>query len=124
MSELRSDLPDPEREELITAFREVLMNAMEHGAGFNPELVVDVSAIRSQRAIVYYFRDPGPGFDPEDLPHAAVSNIPENPIGHIEYREARGMRPGGFGIILTKQLVDEVIYNEIGNEILLIKHTS
>jgi anti-sigma regulatory factor (Ser/Thr protein kinase) len=33
------------------------------------------------------------------------------------------MRPGGFGIMLTKQLVDEVIYNEIGNEVLLIKHT-
>ena len=53
---------------------------------------------------------------------AAVSNTPENPIGHIEYREAHGMRPGGFGIMLTKQLVDEVIYNEIGNEVLLIKH--
>jgi len=44
-------------------------------------------------------------------------------IAHIEYREAHGMRPGGFGIMLTKQLVDEVIYNEIGNEVILIKHT-
>ncbi len=123
MSELQSDLPDPEREELITAFREVLLNAMEHGAGFNPELVVDVSAIRTQRAIVYYFRDPGPGFDLKELPHAAVSNTAQNPIAHIEYRESRGMRPGGFGIMLTKQLVDEVIYNEIRNEVLLIKHT-
>jgi anti-sigma regulatory factor (Ser/Thr protein kinase)/ActR/RegA family two-component response regulator len=122
MSELRSDLPDPEREELITAFREVLLNAMEHGAGFDPELVVDVSAVRTRRTIVYYFRDPGPGFNRENLPHAAVSNTPENPIEHIEYREAHGIRPGGFGIMLTKQLVDEVIYNEFGNEVLLIKH--
>jgi DNA-binding response OmpR family regulator len=124
MTELSSDLPDTEREELITAFREVLLNAMEHGAGFNPELVVDVSAIRTQRAIVYYFRDPGTGFDPENLPHAAVSNIPENPLEHLQYRETHGMRPGGFGIMVTKQLVDEVIYNEICNEVLLIKHTS
>jgi DNA-binding response OmpR family regulator len=124
MTELSSDLPDTEREELITAFREVLLNAMEHGAGFNPELVVDVSAIRTQRAIVYYFRDPGSGFDPENLPHAAVSNIPENPLEHLQYRETHGMRPGGFGIMVTKQLVDEVIYNEICNEVLLIKHTS
>lgn len=122
MSELRSDLPDPEKESLITAFREVLLNAMEHGAGFNPELVVEVSAIRSQRAITYYFRDPGPGFNQQNLPHAAASNTPENPIGHLEYRNAHGMRPGGFGIMMTKQLVDEVIYNEIGNEVLLIKH--
>lgn len=122
MSELRSDLPDPERESLITAFREILLNAMEHGAGFDPELVVEVSAVRSDRAIVFYFRDPGPGFNRKSLPHAAISNTPENPIGHLEYREAHGMRPGGFGIMLTKQLVDEVIYNEPGNEVLLIKH--
>jgi len=109
--------------QLITAFREVLLNAIEHGAGFDSDLTVEVAALRTQRSIVYYFRDPGPGFNRERLPHAAGSNTIENPIAHIEYREAHGMRPGGFGIMLTKQLVDEVIYNEIGNEVLLIKHT-
>jgi anti-sigma regulatory factor (Ser/Thr protein kinase) len=122
MDELKSDLPDPEREALITAFREILLNAMEHGAGFNSELVVDVSAVRSQHAIVYYFRDPGPGFNREDLPHAAISNTPDNPIAHMTYREEQGLRPGGFGMLLTKQLVDELIYNESGNEVMLIKH--
>ena len=122
MDELKSDLPDPEREALITAFREILLNAMEHGAGFNPELIVEVSAVRSQHAIIYYFRDPGPGFDREDLPHAAVSNPTENPIAHLEVREAQGLRPGGFGILITKQLVDELIYNERGNEVMLIKN--
>lgn len=122
MDELKSDLPDPEREALITAFREILLNAMEHGAGFNPDLVVEVSAVRSQHAIVYYFRDPGPGFDREDLPHAAVSNAPDNPIAHMAYREEHGLRAGGFGMLLTKQLVDELIYNERGNEVMLIKH--
>jgi anti-sigma regulatory factor (Ser/Thr protein kinase) len=34
------------------------------------------------------------------------------------------MRPGGFGILLSKQLVDELIYNEAGNEVLLVKHTA
>jgi DNA-binding response OmpR family regulator len=96
MSELSSDLPDTEREELITAFREVLLNAMEHGAGF----------------------------DPENLPHAAVSNISKDPLEHLQFRETHGMRPGGFGIMIANQLVDEVIYNEFCNEVLLIKHTS
>ena len=122
MTELRSDCPIPEKEGLITAFREILLNAIEHGAGFDSDLTVEVAALRTQRAIVYYFRDPGPGFNRERLPHAADSNTIENPIAHIEYRESQGMRPGGFGIMLTKQLVDEVIYNEIGNEVLLIKH--
>jgi hypothetical protein len=34
------------------------------------------------------------------------------------------MRPGGFGVLLAQQLVDEMIFNEFGNEVLLIKHVS
>jgi anti-sigma regulatory factor (Ser/Thr protein kinase) len=37
-------------------------------------------------------------------------------------RAERGMRPGGFGILLAKKVVDELIYNERGNEVLLIKY--
>ncbi len=124
MTELSSDLQDPDRTALLIAFREILLNAMEHGAGFDPDKVVEVSAIRTERAIVYHFRDPGPGFRGKELPHAAFSNPPENPLEHIEYRMAQGMRPGGFGILLAQQLVDELIFNEPGNEVLLIKHTA
>ena len=124
MTELRSDLGDPDRTDLLTAFREILLNAMEHGAGFDPEKVVEVSAIQTERAIVYHFRDPGPGFRGKELPHAAASNRPESPLGHVEYRMAQGMRPGGFGILLAQHLVDELIFNETGNEALLIKHTA
>src|SRR6185503_4702605 len=124
IAELNSDLPDPDRTSLLTAFREILLNAMEHGAGFDPEKVVEVSAIRTEGSIVYHFRDPGPGFRGKELPHAASSNPPDNPLGHIEYRMAQGMRPGGFGILLAQQLVDEMIFNEPCNEVLLIKHVS
>jgi hypothetical protein len=33
-----------------------------------------------------------------------------------------GMRAGGFGILITRALVDELIYNDAGNEVLLIKY--
>ncbi len=115
---------DPEREGLILAFREILMNAMEHGAGFDPDKIVEVAAIRTARALQFHFRDPGPGFSFDNLPHAAVSNQPEDPLAHVEVRVAQGMRPGGFGILMTRQLVDEIIYNESGNEVLLIKHAA
>lgn len=95
---------------------------MEHGAGFDPEKVIEVAAIRTRRTIVYHFRDPGPGFRSKQVPHAAIYNPPENPLAHVEYRMAQGMRPGGFGILLGQQLVDELIFNEPGNEVLLIKH--
>jgi anti-sigma regulatory factor (Ser/Thr protein kinase) len=124
MTALRADVEQKVREDLLTAFREVLMNAMEHGAGFDPEKVVDVSAVRTERAVVYYFRDPGSGFDAEMLAHAAIGNPTADPIAHLERRAAQGLRPGGFGILLVRKLVDEVMYSETGNEVLLIKHLS
>ena len=32
------------------------------------------------------------------------------------------MRPGGYGVMLAKHLVDELIYGEKGNEVLLVKY--
>jgi anti-sigma regulatory factor (Ser/Thr protein kinase)/ActR/RegA family two-component response regulator len=124
MTEFRSDLEDPDRSTLLTAFREILLNAMEHGAGFDSEKVIEVNAVRTKRAIVYRFRDPGPGFRGKPLSHAAINNPPDNPVAHFESREAQGLRPGGFGILLAQQLVDELVFNEMGNEVLLIKHTA
>lgn len=123
IEELKLDLPRQERGGLITAFREILLNAMEHGAGFDPEVVVEISIIRTAEAVFYHFRDPGAGFSRKDIPHAAIANPPDNPIAHSAVRELHGMRPGGFGILLAKKLVDELIYNEQGNEVLLIKQT-
>jgi anti-sigma regulatory factor (Ser/Thr protein kinase)/CheY-like chemotaxis protein len=121
MSEYRHDLPEDDRDSLMIAFREMLMNAMEHGAGFDPEKVVNVTAVRTERAIVYHFRDPGPGFSREQLELSALSNTEADPIAHIQRRTDMGLRPGGFGILLAKQVVDEMFYNERGNEVLLIK---
>jgi len=36
--------------------------------------------------------------------------------------EAQGLRPGGFGLLLAKKLVDELIYSEHGNDVLLVKY--
>jgi anti-sigma regulatory factor (Ser/Thr protein kinase)/ActR/RegA family two-component response regulator len=121
MSEYRRDLPEEDRESLIMAFREMLMNAMEHGAGFDAEKVVSVTAIRTDRAIVYHFRDPGAGFATTTLERSALSNSDADPIAHLERRAGMGLRPGGFGMMLAKQVVDEMFYNERGNEVLLIK---
>lgn len=119
--ELGSQLPEETRIEMISAFREILLNAMEHGAAFNPEQVVDVTGVRTARSMVIYVRDPGAGFRRESLDHAAIAN-PDDPAAHIAKREAEGMRPGGFGMLMAQGTVDELIYNEIGNEVLLIKY--
>jgi anti-sigma regulatory factor (Ser/Thr protein kinase) len=122
LDELSKELPAGDRDALLLAFREILMNAMEHGGNFDPGQVVEVSAVRTKRTIVYYVKDPGPGFDRDGLPHAAVSNPPDDPVAHIMARAAQGLRPGGFGLLLARKVVDELIYSERGNEVLLIKY--
>ena len=124
LSELAREIPDIDRDNLLGAFREIVLNAMEHGAGFAADQVIEVAAVRTQRAIVYYVKDPGPGFSPGYLPHAAISNPPEDPLAHVEARTALGLRPGGFGLLIAQRVVDEMMHSEKANEVLLIKHTA
>ena len=120
--ELSAQLPVDARQEIIQAFREILMNAMEHGAKFNPEQVVEVNAIRTARTMVFRVRDPGAGFRKEAVTHAVHSNSPDDPTAHIAQRHQEGMRAGGYGLLLAAGTVDELIYNELGNEVILIKY--
>jgi anti-sigma regulatory factor (Ser/Thr protein kinase)/ActR/RegA family two-component response regulator len=115
-------LPAPEREAVGTAFREVLMNAIEHGAHFDPGQHVEITYVRTKRAIACRVKDPGRGFSLAELQHSALTNPPDEPLHHLEARKRVGLRPGGFGILLAKHVVDEVIYGETGNEVILIKY--
>ena len=114
-------IPQADKEQVVIAFREILINAMEHGAHFNPSQHVEISFIRSRRAIACRVKDPGQGFSLEELRHAAISS-PEDLFGHVAVREVLGLRPGGFGMLLAKKLVDELIYNEQGNDVVLVKY--
>jgi ActR/RegA family two-component response regulator/anti-sigma regulatory factor (Ser/Thr protein kinase) len=123
ITELQPATPSTDRDLLMSAFRELLLNAMEYGAGFDAEKVVEVTAARTARAIVYHFKDPGAGFDRGDLAHAAASVSPEAVMAAAAQRVERGLRPGGFGMLIARQVADEIVYNESGNEVILIKHT-
>jgi anti-sigma regulatory factor (Ser/Thr protein kinase)/CheY-like chemotaxis protein len=117
-----SDLPDVETEEVATAFREILLNAIEHGGNFDPSQHVEIGYVRTRRMVICRVKDPGRGFSISELKHAAVTNPPEDPFQHMSVREERGLRPGGFGILMAKKLVDELLYNEQGNEVILVKN--
>ena len=122
LREMGMTLPAAERENIAAAFREILLNAIEHGAGNDPNKRVAITYVRAERALLYYVRDPGKGFSFQELAHAAVSNPTNSTIEHTKVRERLGLRPGGFGLLMTRQLVDEMIYSETGNEVLLIKY--
>ena len=122
LREMRTGIPPAEEENIAMAFREILFNAIEHGGGSDPQKTVAITYVRAEKAILYRVRDPGKGFSFEKLPHAAVSNPVDSPLDHTNVREHLGLRPGGFGIFMTRAMVDELIYNEAGNEVLLIKY--
>jgi len=117
-----AELPNPERNAVGMAFREMLMNAIEHGGRLDPAQQVEISYLRVCHMVSCRISDPGEGFTLDEIPHAAIANPADDPLRHIEYREAKGMRPGGFGVLVTQRLVDELVYNENGNEVVLIKY--
>jgi len=67
-------IPEADREAVSAAFREVLLNAMEHGGQFDPSHYVEISFIRASRAIALRVKDPGQGFSLDELRHAAINS--------------------------------------------------
>jgi anti-sigma regulatory factor (Ser/Thr protein kinase)/ActR/RegA family two-component response regulator len=118
-----ADLPELERTQVATAFRELLLNAAGHGAGFNPEEYIEISYIRSKQAIACRVTDPGAGFDLTDRSKSWLAN----PLEQVPKRDSLSDRGDGlysksYGILLAQHLVDELIYSEQGNEVILIKY--
>jgi anti-sigma regulatory factor (Ser/Thr protein kinase) len=117
-----ADLAGELGEQLALAADELLRNAIEHGCHESSQCSVEFTYIRTPRMIQFQIRDGGRGFAMNTVEHAAINNPPEEPLKHAHYRTEKGMRPGGFGIMLVKQIADELIYNEAGNEVLLLKY--
>jgi CheY-like chemotaxis protein/anti-sigma regulatory factor (Ser/Thr protein kinase) len=122
LAHLDASLDPAVRESTAYAFRELLLNAIEWGGRLDPNRKVRIACLRSKRMLMYRIADPGPGFSLEDLPHAAVGQNPDTPIAHMEVREAKGLRPGGFGLLTVRASVDELLYNEKRNEVVFVKY--
>ena len=119
-----STLSEEEKEDVISAFREILLNAMEHGGRYDPSQYVEVGFFRGRHVMICRVKDPGEGFSLEEVRHAAFNCSPEDLLSHMTVREEQGLRPGGFGVLLANKLVDEVVYNERGNDVLLVKYVN
>src|SRR5512133_2699865 len=122
MMKLEADLPDGVRETIASSFRELLLNAVEWGGQLDPNRKVRIASVRSPRMLMFRIADPGPGFSFEKLTHAAIGHSESEPIAHMSVRETRGIRPGGFGIVMIKAAADELLYNEAQNEVIFVKY--
>jgi two-component system, OmpR family, response regulator len=120
MMQLEAGLSEEVRTAVAQAFHELLMNAIEWGGKLNPKRKVRISYLRAKRMLLYRIADPGPGFKFADLDHAAITH--NDSIEHGLIREKKGLRPGGFGLVLVQAKVDELLYNEAQNEVVFVKY--
>lgn len=104
--------------QLRQAVMEMAQNAIEWGNLHQSDRLVNITYRVYEDRIEIVVRDQGTGFDLNNLPHAA---IPDDPFSHLDVRDKLGLRAGGFGLMICKGMVDELRYNDAGNEVTLIK---
>jgi PAS domain S-box-containing protein len=121
VARLGADLPPAVVESVGDAFRELLLNAIEWGGRLDPNRKVRIACVRTNRVLIYRIADPGPGFKLENLDHAAIAH-PGDPLEHMKIREEKGLRAGGFGLLMVRAKVDELVYNEKQNEVIFMKY--
>ena len=119
---LGAGIPEAVLDSVAFAFRELVMNAIEWGGRLDPSRKVRITCVRTERMLMYRIADPGPGFAFDNLDHAAVAH--DNPIEHVLVRDAKGLRPGGFGVMTVRAIGDELVYNQKQNEVIFIKYLS
>ena len=118
---LGADLPLDVIESVSDAFRELLQNAVEWGGQLDPQRKVRIACVRTNRMLIYRIADPGTGFRLESLDHAAIAH-PDDHTEHARIRDEKGLRAGGFGLLLVRAKVDELVYNEKQNEVIFMKY--
>lgn len=103
--------------DLVLAVDEAVTNIIVHGYGGQPDTPgnVELELTREEADVVVSIRDKAPAFDPTRVPAP-------NLVQPLEKRS-----PGGLGIYLIRQYMDEVSYRTTpdgSNELILKKATS
>jgi DNA-binding response OmpR family regulator len=103
---------------LRQAVMEMAQNAIEWGNRHQSDRLVNITYRVYDDRVEIIIRDQGQGFDRGNIPHAAAS---DDPFSHLDVRDKLGLRSGGFGLLICEGMVDELRYNDVGNEVTLIK---
>jgi serine/threonine-protein kinase RsbW len=98
----------PAASNIFIALDEALTNAIRHGNAEDASKKVHIRAEISTRAANFTVRDEGPGFDAKSVPDPCH---PHNLF-----------KPSGRGLMLIQHIMDEVSFNERGNEVTMVKY--
>ena len=100
------NIPDDVYGNIMIAVTESVNNAIIHGNKLNKDAAVALSVYDESDSFCFSVTDDGNGFDYHNLPDPTS---PEN----IE-------KENGRGIFLMRNLADDVEFNELGNEVLVL----
>ena len=100
-------LINPERSNLFIALDEAFVNAVKHGNKSDVSKLVRITADLSAKEARFTIEDEGEGFRVADIPD------PRDP--------ANLFKASGRGVLLIYNIMDEVMYNERGNSLTMIK---
>lgn len=100
----------PDQSNLFVALDEAFVNAVKHGNKFDPSKLVRITAEVSKAEAKFTVEDEGDGFDVNSIPDPLD---PENLF-----------KTSGRGVLLMYNIMDEVMYNDRGNRLTMIKKAS
>ena len=89
------------------AVEEAVTNAIKHGNKFDPRKLVELTFDVGPRRTIVMVADQGDGFDPSCLDDPTLDENLEKPTGR--------------GVMLMHAYMDEVQYNEKGNQVRMVK---
>ena len=115
-----AELPKTEKEEVATAFREILLNAIELVEPCDGGQSVEIAYLRARHVVICRVKDSGPGFSQKAVLQILTANPPDDPIPHDACCEGQGLRRGGA--LIARNFVNDLVPNQKGNEAALLKY--
>jgi len=98
---------NPEQTNLFVALDEAFVNAVKHGNKHDPDKLVRITCDVSKDEARFTIEDEGEGFDVNAIPDPLD---PDNLF-----------KTSGRGVLFIYNIMDEVVYNERGNRLTMIK---
>jgi CheY-like chemotaxis protein/anti-sigma regulatory factor (Ser/Thr protein kinase) len=111
-----TSLSREEVEDVRVAIDELGQNAVEWGNREDESKKIRLSYCMFNDRVVFKIEDEGEGFD-----IAKLKDPSRDPMAHIMERISDGKRMGGYGIFMTKSIMDDIQYSERGNVVVMTK---
>jgi CheY-like chemotaxis protein len=123
VASLETDLPDDIRASVGVVFKELLLDAMGGEGHFDPYHRVRIACLRAKRMLMFRIADAGYGFRASDngasIDTAGPDRRQDQAAAASDKAATAILRPG---LLLARELADELLVNERRDEVVFVKY--